>query len=155
MKKNLFLVAGFFLILLAGCKTTDTANSGYMASVEISGHRENEIRAMTAAIFLASGYEQTGDLIFEKKGSAWDTAAYGGWSGNAVWVRMRVHLAMLDDTRGVLGCDAYELLDRDQWTDAREQKFFFEKRSDCKKLLDEIKTKLDSPDAAAPTHKIP
>jgi hypothetical protein len=147
-----FFATGIFLILLAGCKT-DSANSGYMASVEISNHRENEIRAMTAAVFLSKGYEQTGDLVFEKRGTAWDTAAYGSWSSSAVWVRMRVNLEMTDNTHCTLGCDAYQLLDRDQSTEMREQKFFFEKRSICKKLLDEVKAQLDSLNAAS-TNKI-
>jgi hypothetical protein len=155
MKKIISLFAvGFFLAFLTGCKTTDLADSGHMASVEISGRDEVEIRAMTAAVFLANGYEQTGPLIFEKRGTAWDTAAYGAWSGSAVWVRMRVTMDLPEENRCVLGCDAYQLVDRNQWMETQEQKFFFEKRGDCKKLLNEIKTRLASLDPVS-TNKIP
>ena len=43
---------------LTGCQTADQADSGDMASVEISGHTETEIQQAAAKVFLSSGYQQ-------------------------------------------------------------------------------------------------
>ena len=81
----IFLVS---LACLTGCQTTDQGRTGQMASVEISGHTKSEIHKATVAAFLANGYAKADGLAFEKKGSAWDTLNYGGWSENQAWIKI-------------------------------------------------------------------
>jgi hypothetical protein len=152
--KQIFYPAALLLMLaggsfLSGCRTADEARSGHMASVEISGHTAAEIRHMTIKVFLAEGYVQANGLGFEKKASVWDMTAYGGWSGD-VWLRLRAGIHPLEADRYILNCDAYLVQDRNQAAMEMEQKNRYANRSDCKKILDEIKAKLDVPEASNP-----
>src|SRR5258706_11390770 len=129
---------------LTGCRTADQAHSGGMASVEISGHAETEIRQATAAVFLANGYEQADGLTFEKKAAFMETAAYGGWSAKAVWIRIRANITCPEQGHYVLGCNVFKVRDRNQGLFEEEQRYTFQKRDECKRLLDQIKTRLES-----------
>lgn len=129
---------------LTGCHTTDQAHSGDTASVEISGHIEAEIRQAVVAVFLANGYEQANGLTFEKKAAFVETAAYGGWSANAVWIRIRANITCPEQGHYVLGCNVFKVRDRNQGLFEEEQRYTFQKRDECKRLLDQIKTRLDS-----------
>lgn len=152
MKQLFHLGAGGLLglvIFLTGCRTADEMQSGHMASVEIGGHTAAEIRRMTVKVFLAEGYVQANGLVFEKKGSVWDTAAYGGWSGD-IWLRLRASIRPLEGDRYIMNCDAYTVQDRNQVSIEVEQKNRYANRSDCKKILDEIKRQLDLPVAPSP-----
>lgn len=139
------LIGCFFLIALAcltGCKTTDEAHSGNMASVEISGYSKAEILQAVADVFRAKGYTQMDDLTFEKPGSGWETANYGGWSSSRVWIRMRCHLVFIDIRQYALGCDAYVVEGHGEVGTESEQKFWVAKRTECKTLLDDVKAAL-------------
>ncbi len=133
---------------LTGCQTADQADSGDMASVEISGHTEAEIRQATARAFLANGYQQADGQIFEKQGTRWDTAAYGGWSANAVWIKVKTSITSAGTGRYVLGSNAYMVVDRNQAAMEEEEKLSVSHRSECKKILDQVKARLDSPQTA-------
>ena len=130
---------------LTGCQTADQADSGDMASVEISGHTEAEIQQATAKIFLSNGYQQADRRIFEKQGTGWDKMAYGGWSPNPVWIKMRINITSADTDKYILGCNAYLVTDRNEATLEEEKKLSVSHRSECKKILDQVKTRLDSP----------
>jgi hypothetical protein len=140
------LLAG--IICLAGCQTTDQADSGDMASVEISGHTEMEIQQTAAKVFLSNGYQQADSLIFEKQGTRWDTVAYSGWSANTVWIKVRINIASTEAGKYTLGCNAYMVTDRNVATMEQEQKLSVSHRSECKKILDQVKARLDSPPTA-------
>ena len=152
LKQNFFRWFGWLLLAgaacLTGCQTTDQAGSGDMASVEISGHTESEIRQATAKAFLANGYQQTDSQTFEKQGSHWDTAAYSGWSANAVWIKVKTNITSAETGKDVLACNAYLVTDRNIATMEQEQKLSMSHRSECKKILDEVKAALDAPPAA-------
>ena len=133
---------------LTGCQTADQADSGDMASVEISGHTESKIRQATAKAFLANGYQQVDSQTFEKQGSSWDTAAYGGWSPNAVWIKVKTNITTTATGKYILGCNAYMVTDRNRPTMEQEQKLSISHRSECKNILNEVKAALDAPPAA-------
>src|SRR5260221_11866135 len=106
-----------------------------MASVEISGHTETEIRQATAAVFLANGYEQADGLTFEKKAAFMETAAYGGWSAQAVWIRIRANITCPEEGHYGLGWNVFKGRGRNQGLFGEEQRDTFQKREECKRLL--------------------
>ena len=128
--------------VLTGCRTADQAHTGHMASVEIYGHTAAEIQKATGAAFIENGYYKIGDLTFEKKGSAWETANYGGWSSDSVWIKVRAEIFSADSAKYTLSCDAFAVEAHDESTMQIERKFVFAKHSECKKILDEVKAAL-------------
>ena len=149
LMQNICRLFGFALLAgiagLTGCKSTDSADSGNMASVNISGHTDAEIKQAAAKVFLWEGYQQVNPLTFEKQGTSWDKMAYGGWSGNPVWIRMRINVAPAEAGQSILACDAYVVIDRGEGSMEEEKKLFTSYRSECKKILDQTKVRLDSP----------
>ena len=140
-------VGWMFLIGLAcltGCTTTDQADTGHMASVEITGHTETEIQKATESAFLAHGYTKTDSLVFEKQGSAWETVNYGGLSGSPAWIKVRVKIVSEETDHYTLGCDAYVVEGHGEASMEIERKFMFAKRTECKQILDETKAALES-----------
>lgn len=130
---------------LTGCQTADQADTDQMASVEIHGHDQGPILKATAAAFLANGYQKVDELTFEKIGSAWETANYGGWSSDPVWIKVRVKIVCIGINRYTLGCDAYVVEGRGVTGVEIARKFMFAKRSECKKILREAKASLKAP----------
>ncbi len=130
---------------LAGCKTNDEAHSGRMASVVVSGHTREQIQQALAAVFLANGFVKMGDLTFEKPGSAWETANYGGWSSSRVWIRMRTEIVPMATGQFELGCDAFVVEGHGVPGVEVERKFWVAKRTECKKILDAVKAALAAP----------
>jgi hypothetical protein len=128
--------------MLAGCKTTDAAHSGSLASVIVSGHTAEEIQQTTIDIFGWNGYARVTDLIFEKQGSKWDSMNYGSLGGKPVWIKMCVTLTTKGPGWYVLGCDAYVVDGHGEGFMETEQKLKFAKADDCKKILDQIKQRL-------------
>jgi hypothetical protein len=137
------LVAG--AVGLSGCQTADQAETGGLASVAIPGHSVAKIQQATVAVFLLNGYQQSAPLTFDKQGTGWDTAAYGDWSKVAVWIRVRVHIASPKTDDCSLSCNAYAVTDRNQASMEQERKLSHAKRSECKKILDQIKARLNAP----------
>jgi len=150
MKRIFHLVGGCLLLavafFLAGCRTpdTDTAHSGQMASLEISGHSEVEILRTLKDVFESNGYEHMEDLTFDKKGSAWDTVLYGGWDTDGVWIRLKASVDPGPNGDYVIGCDAYRVIGRNQAVLEQEQKTPHANRDECKRLLDEVQARLAS-----------
>lgn len=128
---------------LMGCKSADQAHQGYLASVEIVGHEAAEIRQATTKVFAENGYERVAGLVFEKKGSTWNSLAYGGWSRQPVWVRVRVSLRPHRTGRQVLGCDAYLVRDRNGDFLEEERKPWVSRRGECERILNQIKARLE------------
>ncbi len=137
------LLAG--VACLTGCQTTDQAESGQMASVKISGHTDADIQQAAAKAFLSNGYQQVNSRTFEKQGTGWDKVAYGGWSSNPVWIRMRINVTSGEAGQSILTCDAYVVVDRGEGSMEEEKKLFTSYRSECKKILDQTKARLDAP----------
>jgi hypothetical protein len=138
---------GFLVLvgLLAGCKTTDTAQDGSLASVIITGHTEKQVQQTTIEVFRWNGFNQLSGLTFEKKGSKWDTLSYGSLDSKAVWIKMRVSITPMTEDRQVLSCDAYIVDNHGEGFMESERKLDFGKADECKKILDQIKRRLSVP----------
>ena len=146
------LLPGFLLVaLLSGCKSTDTAKVGSLASIDITGHSLPEVRQAVVETFLLNGYSQKSGLTFDKQGTNWDTVAYGNWSGNAVWYRMKVSVVPRPGGTCVVACDAYLIRDHGEGFMEEEQRLVASKRGDAMKLLEEVKTRLSSGATPLPT----
>jgi hypothetical protein len=149
LKQNIYWSFGWTLMAgiacLTGCQSTDQADSGNMASVSISGRTDSEIKQAAAKVFLWDGYQQVNPLTFEKQGTSWDKMAYGGWSSNPVWIRMRINVTPAEAGQSTLACDAYAVVDRNEASMEEEKKLSVSYRSECKKILDQVKSRLDSP----------
>jgi hypothetical protein len=143
--RSLGWIALVGIACLTGCSTTDQADSGDMASVNISGHTDAEIQRAAAGAFLSNGYQQVDRLTFEKQGTSWDKAAYGGWSSNPVWIRMRIHITSAGAGQSILAGDAFAVVDRNDASMEEEKKLSVSYRSECKKILDQTMVRLDSP----------
>jgi hypothetical protein len=138
----------FLVLALAGCKSTDAAKQGYGASIIVFGHTEEEVRRTTIEVFEWNKYSQTVGLNFERKGSKWDTAKYGGLSGNPVWIKISVEIVTQPEGSVVVGADAYVIEDRDSSFMSSDRKLPFGKSDECKKILDQIKQRLSLPPQA-------
>lgn len=133
------------LCLVAGCKTTDMANDGSLASTLITGHTETEIQQATIAVFQANGFDQLADLTFEKQGSQRDTVMFGGLDSERVWIKIRVHVSPRGKDRYVLGCDAYAVQNHGDRFIETESRFKFSKGEECLDLLEQIRQQLSRP----------
>ncbi|HMP84988.1 MAG TPA: hypothetical protein PKA41_20040 [Verrucomicrobiota bacterium] len=146
MKKMTTIIPTFGFLILAlvfsGCKSTDSAKQGYGASVVIVGHTVEEIRRTAIEVFEWDGYTQATGLNFEKKGSKWDTAKYGGLSGNPVWIKISVEIVPQADASVIVGADAYVIEDRDSTFMNSERKLPYGKNDESRKILDQIKRRL-------------
>ncbi len=151
MKPTLMAIVRVALLALAfvvaGCKTTDTAHDGSLASVVINGHTADEVRQTTIEVFGWNGYKQASDLTFEKKGTQWDRMAYGSWLADSVWIKIRVQITSRGEFSQVLGCDAYIVEDRNEGVMEDERKLKFMRADECKKILDQIQRRLSLPKA--------
>jgi hypothetical protein len=142
---------GLLLLCFAvsGCKSTDAAKQGSQEAVVIKDHTEEEVRRTTIEVFGLNGYRQSDGLNFEKQGTKWDTVKYGGLGGTPVWIKMSAKLTKQAEGYVILGCDTYVIEDRDDPLMREERKLPFGKRSDCKKILDQIKQRLSLPAASS------
>ena len=130
---------------LTGCRTTDPADSGEMASVAISARTEAEIQQAAAKVFLVNEYQQINPTTYEKQGTVWDKMAYGGWSSNPVWIRMKINITSSGEGQFTLACEVYAVVDRNEASMEEEKPLSVSYRSECKKILDQVKARLDSP----------
>lgn len=131
--------------VVAGCKTTDLAKDGSLASIVISGHSEDEIRQATIEVFKANGFNQTTGLTFDKPGTKNDTLMFGGLDSTRVWIRMRVHVSDQGKGRYALGCDAYAVQNHGDILVETESRLRFAKGEECLDLLNQINQQLSSP----------
>jgi hypothetical protein len=149
LRQNVCWLLGWILLIgfagLTGCKSTDSADSGELASVKISNRTDAEIERAAAKVFLADAYEQIDLKTFDKQGTSWDKMAYGGWSSNPVWIRMRINIVSAEPGQSILACDAYAVIDRDEPSMMEEKKLSVAYRSECKKILDQVKARLEAP----------
>lgn len=143
------LVLLFAVLFLTGCKTADLAQTGQMASLEITGHSEVEIIRAIQAVFANEGYDHTHDLVFDKKGSVWDKAAYGDLNTDSTWIRAKVTIDPLPTDGYVIGFNLYMVNNHNEGVVETEQKISYAKRSECKVIVNEIKAQLD-PGTATP-----
>jgi len=139
------ITLGLLAGLTMGCRSTDSAKSGHLASVTLTGHPREQIWAATVRAFEDHGYQRLSGLTFERKGTGMDTAAYGGWSGQPVWFRVVVELSARSGDTQTLGANGFMILDRDDPAMREEHKLLWSKRKELKALLNEIKQRMDAP----------
>jgi len=146
------LVRFFSLALLVGatgCASTK-GEFGNRTAVLIKSRTQKEIMDTTIKVFEEKGYERrTSDrttAMFERKGSNWQTATWGGWNG-AVWERATV-------TLGDYGEGAY-LLEVKVVLVGDKGDAFFEDKKDLprrgykpfQEMLNEVQARLQGPPA--------
>jgi hypothetical protein len=131
-------------LLLGGCRSdTESAPASHLASLEISGSSEADILRALKTVFEAHGYQHIADLAFDKKGSAWQTALYGGWNADGVWIRLKASLDLEPSGLYLLGCDAFRVTNHNQGV-MEEEKPTNAYREECRKILEEVRTRLAS-----------
>lgn len=133
------------LCVLAGCKTTDLAKDGSLASIFINGHTEDEIQQATIEVFKSEGFNQLAGLTFEKQGTKNDTLMFGGLDSEPVWIKIRVHITPTSNGRFALGCDAYAVQNHGERFIETETQFKYAKRDECLNWLNEISQRLSKP----------
>jgi hypothetical protein len=138
------------ILVVGGCRTSaDLADADHMASLTISGHSEVDILRAMEAVFVADGYQHMGDLTFDKKGSAWETALYGGWNEGGVWIRLKGSVDPGPSGTYVIGCDAFRVTGHNQGVMEEEKKTTHAYRDECKKILNEVQARLAQGGAGA------
>ena len=133
------------LWVVAGCKTTDLAKDGSLASIVINGHSTGEIQNAIVQVFESNGFQQMGALTFEKQGTRQDTLKFGGLDSGPVWIRMKVHVSPRSNNQHVLGCDAYVVQNHGDRFLETETRLKYSKSDECLDLLNKIKAQLSAP----------
>lgn len=137
------------ILVAAGCATPQ-GEFGNRTAVLIKSHAPKEILEMTIKVFEEKGYElRTSDrttAMFERKGSHWQTAKWGGWSG-AVWERATVKVGehgaggqLLEVDVVLIGDKGDEFFEDKKALPRREYKPFQE-------MLNEVQARLQGPSA--------
>ena len=135
--------------LLGGCRTeTDPSQAGHMAALQISGSSEADILRTMKDIFANHGYQHIEDLNFDKRGSAWQTALYGGWGEDGVWIRMKASIDADPSGSFLIGCDAFHVTAHSQGV-MEEEKPAYAYRKECQAILGEIQARLATGAAGA------
>ncbi len=138
------------LAFAAGCASTPKSEFGNRTAVLIKSRTQKEIMETTKTVFLENGYElRTSDratAMFERKGSNWQTATWGGWSG-AVWERANIKVGEYGEGAYLLEVEVVIIGDKGDT-------FFEDKRALPRRahrpfqaMLDEVKSRLQGPPA--------
>lgn len=93
----------FFVLTVAGCRSTSEIGTGSFASVLIEGHSESEIAAATVKVFAADGYQggmvRQGEFVFEKLASRGTSFSREGFAdayyGQRTINRVRIEITSL------------------------------------------------------------
>ena len=129
--------------LVVGCQTHDQPSTTKFASVVIHGNTPGQIENVARDVFIENGFRsvpsRSDSLVFEKKGSRLDEAAYGGWMNQALWVRVKAAVVPLGEAAFRLECHAYRVEDKGTSTEA-ETKLW--RSSPYQKLLDQVASRL-------------
>lgn len=140
----LMLCAGGLVV--SGCKSAEKQPVPGFAAVELTGNTPGQISEMAQEVFAEQGYQvaRSGvtSLVFEKKGTGMNNAAYGNWLGDApVWVRVKAQIGSVAGRTFRLECQAYMVRDRGAATE-EEIKLGSMRRKPYQKLLDEVAARL-------------
>jgi len=140
------------LALLAGatgCASTK-GEFGNRTAVLIKTRAPKEIIETTIKVFEENGYERrTADrttAMFERKGSNWQTATWGGWSG-AVWERATIKVGDYGAGAHLLEVDV--VLIGDKGDEFFEDKKALPRRGykPFQEMLNEVQARLQGPPA--------
>lgn len=141
------LLAGMAFILMTGGCQSPSGSKRHLASVVIAKHTPAEIQEAAIAVFRADGYHDIAPspeaMVFEKEGTAWNQAAYGGWTdGKRVTVRVRAGVESQPDGTNRLWCDAYMVGDSGHPLFEEEHKLTSVRRGPYQSLLDQVAERL-------------
>jgi hypothetical protein len=130
-------------LLLTGCQTdSQNAPPGHLASLPVSGCSEADILRALQVVFPAHGYQHVSDMNFDKKGSVLQTALYGGWAADGVWIRLRASVDSQPDGTYLIGCDAFRVTGHNQGVMEEEKPAEYGYREECLKILQEVQRRL-------------
>ncbi len=135
--------------LAAGCASNKGA-FGDRTAVLIHNRAPKEIVDTTIGVFQAKGYQvkTSGktEAVFERKGSNWQTATWGGWSG-AVWERATIKVGEYGDGAYLLEVDVKIIGDKGdaffEDTKALPRRGY----KPFQEMLNEVQAKLQGPPA--------
>ena len=140
------LLLGLIAVTLTGCSSMEKPGSGAFASVVISGHTTEQIRAAALLEFEQDGYIpadiKSPQMVFEKEGSRWDQVAYGGWMTKNVWIRVRVWLVPAANDMQRLQCQAYRVRDKGEPLESDPAALRHGQNKPYQALLDRIAARL-------------
>jgi hypothetical protein len=132
-----------------GCRSPESHDT--FASVIIRGRSFVEIQQATKEVFEKHQYAKADvpgqtDLVFEKEGTKMNTLVYGGWAGDAVWVRVKIFVESWGDNNNdhLLHCDAYMVEDHGDGLLEKEHKLTSLRRGPYQSILNEVKAALTS-----------
>jgi hypothetical protein len=95
--RTLFSCLTLALIALAPGCASNKSEFGDRTAVMIRNRTPKEIIDSTIVVFQEKGFQvkisTKTEAIFERKGSEWQAATWGGWSGTGVWERATVRLS--------------------------------------------------------------
>jgi hypothetical protein len=132
-------------VVLTGCRTgSQGAPPKHLASRVVSGVSEADILRAMQVVFPAHGYQHVSDMNFDRKGSVMQTALYGGWSDDGVWIRLRASVDPQADGTYVIGCDAFRVTGHNQGVMEEEKPAAYGYRDECEKILKEVQARLAS-----------
>jgi len=128
-------------LFLLGCQSTGKPASARFASVEIQGNTPGQIRDMTTQVFTEHQYHAShsnmDSMVFEKEGTGWNNVAYGNWTGEGVWERVKASIVPVSEGKFRLQCNAYMVRDKGGTTE-EEIKLSSLKSHRYQKLLNEV-----------------
>jgi hypothetical protein len=148
---RLFTIPLLWLVLCVamftpGCQSPQGGSSNRMASVMIANRSREEIATVTKDVFRAHSYQilRNGpdEYVFEKEGTGMNTFVYGGLSGEAVWVRVKLVLHEQSPGETLVECDAYIIRGHGNKFFEEEQKLPKFQHGPYQELLDQIKMRL-------------
>ena len=133
-------------LCLVGCQSP-TASKKHLASVLISGHSPEKILRVTVEVFRADGYRDIAPspeaMVFEKTGTGWNHATYGGWTdAKPVTVRVRAGVETQPDGTHRLWGDAYMVADAGDSLFEEEHKLTRVRRGPYQGLLNKVAEQL-------------
>ena len=132
---------------LTGCQSPANKDKRGFASVVIPKRSPEEVVRATVAVFRDDGYRDVlatpDDMIFEKTGTGWNQAAYGGWTdAKPVTVRVRAGVESQPDGSQRLWCDAFMVGDAGHSLFEEEHKLTSVRRGPYRDLLEKVAAKL-------------
>lgn len=152
----ILLVLGACLALCCatGCRSEKSAEPARFAAAEIKGNTPGQIDEVAREVFEAHGYKTLRDKLTsfeaEKKGTAMNNLAYGGWMGDTpIWVRVKVSIVPVAEATFRLQGRAF--LVRDKGGPTEEELPVSRLHSGAyQKLLEEVAARLSGKTPARP-----
>ena len=144
---RLISAAGILSLLLAtGCQSARQPGSTSHASVQIQGRGLAEVQQTMEVVFNEAGYTRTSGgpdlMVFQRLGSRWDAAKWGGWTGEGVVMLLKVEIHEVPGGAYLLQADAYAVQNSNDPFFHTDSRNILLNRRPYQKLLDEVAKRL-------------